>query len=216
MTTVCQANAAILPRLKDGGSTVRFEASGRTVVSAGPTLAQARTHVVAGGFSTPTVTMELATAKGEPAVEVHAAAQVASGNPPQADVRYHIDYSTDGGKTWRPMVKDWSVPRGGEEPKGFWSQSFCFGSAAIAEKDVSRVRVRFRNTGRKPYLRAEVHLVCRARGKDATRVTFDWADDKGPHRASHVFRAGDSGAWTIPTGRDVRTCWVEFEPVVRK
>jgi hypothetical protein len=216
MTTVCQANAAVLPRLKDGGSTVRFEASGRTVVSAGPTLAQARAHVVEGGFSTPNVTMELATAKGEPAVEVHAAAQVASGSPPQADVRYHIDYSTDGGKTWRPLVKDWSVPRGGEEPKGFWSQSFCFGSAAITEKDVSRVRVRFHNTGSKPYQRAEVHLVCRARGKDATRVTFDWADDQGPHRASHVFRAGDTGAWTIPTGRDVQTRWVEFDPVVRK
>jgi len=37
VTTVCQANAAILPRLKDGGSSVRFEASGRTVASAGPT-----------------------------------------------------------------------------------------------------------------------------------------------------------------------------------
>ena len=36
MTTVCQANAAVMPRLKDGGSAVHFEASGRAVMSAGP------------------------------------------------------------------------------------------------------------------------------------------------------------------------------------
>jgi hypothetical protein len=29
MITVCQANAAVLPRLKDDGSTVRLEASGK-------------------------------------------------------------------------------------------------------------------------------------------------------------------------------------------
>ena len=42
---------------------------------------------------------------------------------------------------------------------------------------------------------------------------FDWADDAGPHRESHVFGAG--GDWTVPTGRNVQTRWVEFEPVAR-
>src|SRR5262249_54607526 len=108
MITVCQANAAILPRLKDGSSTVRFEASGRGVVMAGPTLEQARSQVVAGNFSTPQVTLELATPRRERVVAVHAAAHLASGNPPQSTVRYQIDYSTDGGKTWQPVVKDWT------------------------------------------------------------------------------------------------------------
>ncbi len=216
MITVCQANAAILPRLKDDGTTVRFEASGRSVVSAGPTLAQAQPHVVEGGFSTPRVTMELATPRGEPVVEVHAAGHVASGNPPAADVLYHIDYSTDTGKTWRPLVKGWTIPRQGEEPKAFWSQSFCYGSVKIGEPDVTKVRVRFRNTGGKPYLRGEVHLVYATRGKDATKVTFDWTDARGPHRQAHVCSAGAGGAWKLPTGRDVRTRWVELEPVAGK
>jgi hypothetical protein len=213
MVTACQANAAVLPRLKDGGSTVHFESSGRAVVSAGPTVEQAKTHVVAGGFGTREVTLELATPRREPVVAVHAAAHVASGNPPGPDVRYQIDYSTDGGTTWRPLVKDWTIPRRGEEPRDFWSQSFCYGSADVAEKDASTVRVRFRNSGGKSNLRAEAHLVYRTGGGDATRVTFDWTDDAGAHREAHVLDAARPGDWAIKTGSNVQTRWVEFEPV---
>jgi hypothetical protein len=212
-TTVCQANPTVMPHLKAGGSAVHFESSGRGVVSAGPTVEQARTHVVAGGFGTPEVTLELATPHGESVAEVHAAAQMASGNPPRPDVRYHIDFSTDGGRTWRPVVKDGTVPRRGEEPAEFWSNNFCYGSAEVDAKDVSSVRVRFRNSGGKPCRRAEVHLVYRAKGDDATKVTFDWTDAAGPHRASHVFGAGRSGDWAVSTGLDVQTRWVEFESV---
>jgi hypothetical protein len=213
MVTVCQANAAVLPRLRDGGSKVQFEGSGRAVVSAGPAIDQARAHVVAGGLPAPEVTMELGTPRREPITAVHAAAHLASGNPPRPDVRYQIDFSTDSGKTWRPLVKDWSVPRRGQEPGDFWSQSFCYGSTAIAEKGISSVRVRFRNTAGKPCLRAEVHCVYQVKGKDSTRVTFDWTDDAGAHRESHVFDAGEPGGWQVPTGRNVQTRWVEFEPV---
>lgn len=216
MVTACQANAAVLPRLKDGGSKVRFEASGRAVVSAGPTVEQAKTHVVAGGFGTPEVTLELTTPRREPVVAVHAAAQMASGNPPSPDTRYHIDYSTDGGKTWKPLVKDWTIPRRGEEPDQFWSQSFCYGSTDVAEKDVSSVRVRFRNSGGIDCLRAEVHLVYQTGGNDATKVTFDWTEDTGSRQESHIFEAGKPGEWEVQTGRNVQTRWVEFEPAAGK
>jgi hypothetical protein len=214
MVTVCQANAAVLPRLKDGGSKVSFEASGKAVVSAGPTLEQARTQVVAGGFETPDVTLELATPRREPAVAVYAVAQMASGNPPRADVRYQIDYSTDGGKTWQPLVKDWVIPRRGEEPADCWSRSFCHGSADLAGKDIASVRVRFCNSGGQACVRAEVHLVYQTKGKDPTKVTFDWTEDAGPRRESHTFDAGKPAEWEIKTGRNVQTRWVEFEPVV--
>jgi hypothetical protein len=213
MRTVCQANSTVIPHLKDGGDAVHFEASGRAVVSAGPTIEQARTHVVAGGVGTPEVTLELATPRGEPAVAVYAAAQVASGNPPRADVKYQIDYSTDGGRTWAPVVADWTIPRRGDEPPDFWAHSFCYGTADLASPSASPVRVRFRNTGGKPCERAEVHLVYRTKGGDATKVTFDWTDDAGTHREAHLFDASRTGDWTIPTRRSVQTHWVEFEPV---
>src|SRR5207237_7948662 len=114
--TVCTSNAAILRHLKAGGSAVHFEAAGKAVVSAGPTIEQARTHVTSGGFGTPEVTLALATPRGEQAVAIHGAGQFASGSPPDAGIRYHIDCSTDGAKTWQPVDKGWQIRRRGQEP----------------------------------------------------------------------------------------------------
>lgn len=213
ITTVCQANAATMPRLKDNGSTVRFEASGKAVLSAGPNLAQAQQHVVEGKFGSPRVALELSAPRGATAVGVHAAAHVASGTPPRSEVKYAIDYSLDGGRSWLPLVEDWTVNRRGEEPQDFWSQSFCWGAKELS--GAKTVRVRFRNDGGRSYLRAEAHLIYRVPNVDATRVTFAWTDDRGRHQASHEFTPGADAPWQIPTGRSVRTHWVEFMPVGR-
>jgi hypothetical protein len=213
ITTICQANPATMPRLKDGGSTVRFAASGRALVSAGPNLPQARAHLVEGNFGTPKVTLELVAPRGERTVTVHAAAHVLSSNPPDPRVRYRIDVSIDGGKTWLPMVKDWSVTRSGDEPGDFWSQSFCWGSMELPAPIAAPVRVRFGNDGGKAYARCEAHLIYRTAGDDRTKVTFAWFDDRGERQASHTFpgEAGKELEWTVPTSRGVRTRWVEFE-----
>ena len=48
---------------------------------------------------------------------------------------------------------------------------------------------------------------------DATRVTFAWADSTGDHTAEHTFiGALGEKSWTVPTGKNVRTKWVEFAP----
>jgi hypothetical protein len=213
ITTVCQANAAVLPRLNDGGSKVRFEASGRALVSAGPNLPQAQAHVVEGAFGSPRVTLELTAPRGEPVLAVYAAAHVMSSNPPDPAVKYQIEASTDGGKTWQPVVRDWTVTRQGEEPKDFWSQSLCWGALELPRPAAGPVRVRFRNDGGKNYARAEMHLAYRAKGGDGTRVTFAWSDDGGDHKAEHTFAAGARGeaaSWAVPTGKGVRTHWVEL------
>jgi len=213
MTTICQANGAILPRLKDNGSKVIFTASNRAVVSAGPNREQASAHIVAGGFDTPTVTLEIGASRHETAVSLHAAAHVASGNPPRADTKYQIDYSTDNGRTWKAVMKDWSIARRGNEPGDFWSQSFCYGAVDIPEPAPNSVRVRFRNDGGKRYLRAEAHLVYRTASADGTRVTFDWTDGTTLHRASHIFNSSQDAPWQLETGKGVQTRWVEFEPL---
>ena len=202
-------------RLKDGGSEVSFAASGRALVSAGPNLPQANTHVVAGKFDSPAATLELRTPRGEPAVEVFAAAHVRSSSPPDPKVKYQIEYSTDGGKTLQSMLKDWTVNRQGDEPDDFWSQSFCWANTAFPKEGaISTVRVRFRNDGGKAYARAEVHVTYRTPKADGTGVTFAWTDDAGDHSASHTFPGkADERPWTIPTGKNVRTKWVEMKPV---
>lgn len=213
MVTVCQCNVAVIPRLKDGGTRITFLAGGRGVVSAGPTLEQARTRLVEGAFGSPRVTLEIATPRKESLTAVYASAHAASGSPPDPGVKFRIEASTDGGRTWKPVVQDWFIPRRGDEPKDFWSQSLCYGSAEVGGGDVSSVRVRFSNSGNRPYLRGEVHGVYRAAGRDATKVTFDWTDDSGPHRETRSFPASDREAsWDLKTGKNVRTRWVEYEP----
>lgn len=214
MATVCQANAAILPRLKDNGSRVEFETTGRGIVSAGPNLKQAAPRVVAGKFDSPTVTLQLATPRGEPTTAVYAAAHVRSSNPPSPDVAYHIEMSLDQGRTWRPVVEDWRITRRGDEPPDFWSQSFCYGSAALDDA-AGPVQVRFRNDAGKQYARAELHLVYRLRRTDGTRVSFCWSDNGGQHTEARTFDGPETGPWQIATGANVRTKWVEYAPVAR-
>jgi hypothetical protein len=215
ITTVCQANASILPRLKDGGTKVRFQASQQALVSAGPNVDQAQAHVIDGKFGSPKVALELKTPRGETAVTLYAAAHIQSSNPPDAKVKYQIEASLDGGKNWQPVVKDWQIERRGDEPNDFWSQSFCYGSLKISD-GVSSVHVRFRNDGGKNYARCEAHLVYRTATTDGTKVTFSWKDDGGAQQAAHVFTASDKepAKWTVPTGKDVQTRWVEMTPAV--
>jgi hypothetical protein len=218
VTTVCQVSSSVLPRLRDGGTRVSFAASGTAIVSAGPNLRQAEPHIVSGAFDTPRVTLDLKTPRGEPTVGVYAAAHVLSGNPPDPNVKYQIDLSTDTGHTWKAIVRDWSITRRGDEPADFWSQCLCWGSVDIQRPSVGSVQVRFRNDGGKNYARAEAHLVYQTTSPDSTKVTFAWTDDGGPHEASHVFApstasADDKPAWDIPTATNVRTRWIEFEPV---
>ena len=210
--TVCEVSVSIIPRLKDGGTKVTFESSGKGLISAGPTLPQGQAHIVDGAFGTRAVTMELATPRKEPVQTIVAAAQVASSCPPSPEVKYQIEYSTDGGKAWKPLMKDWTVARRGDEPGDFWSMSLNYGSVDVADAPTAPVRLRFKNDGGKNYLRAEVHLLYKASGQDGTKVTFDWKDDAGDHKESHVFGAGKPAPWELKTGKNVVTRWVEYEP----
>jgi hypothetical protein len=210
IVTVCQASGAVMPRLKDGGSRVRFEASDRAVVSAGSAWEEVKTHVVEGQLGGPSVVLSLGTPRGETPAEVYAAAMVESWNPPRPNVRHAIEVSTDEGKTWKPVVKDWMIVRRPPEPKAFSALSCVWGRADVPS---APVRVRFSNDRGMVYPRAEAHLVYRTAGRDATRVTFAWSDDRGARRESRVFGRPGGEAWTVDTGKGVETRWVEFEPV---
>ena len=210
--TVCQSNPSILPRLKENGACVTFAASGHALVSAGPNISQAQSHVVDGAFESPQVCLELRSPRAEDALHLYAAAHVASSNPPDPQVEYRIEFSTDDGKSWRSVIEDWRIVRQGVEPPDFWSQSFCYGDVPLLDGITGPVRVRFRNDGGKRYLRAEAHLAYRALNQDRCRVTFVWSDDQGTHRtAQQTLSASPAEPWSIATGEEVVMHWVEFE-----
>jgi hypothetical protein len=212
--TVCQANASTMPRLKDGGTAITFESSGKGLISAGPTLPQGQAHIVEGAFGTRAVTLELATPRKEAIATIYAAAQVGSSCPPSPDVKYQVEYSLDAGKSWKPLVKDWQITRRGDEPPDFFSMSLCYGSVDLPTTGAASTsaRVRFRNDGGKNYLRAELHLAYRDDTQDSTKVTFSWKDDGGAHQESHVFGRGTPPPWQLKTGKSVVTDWVDFQP----
>jgi hypothetical protein len=205
--TVCQANTAVLPRLKDAGTKVTFAASHQAIASVGRTKPHAAQHVAAGSFDSPSVTLKVTSPRSEPLTTLFAAAHVASGNPPDSNIKFQIEASLDGGTNWKPFVTDWNITRRGEEPKDFWSQSFCYGSTPL-DGVATNVLVRFTNSGHRNYLRAEAHAVYRTPTQDTTRVTFQWKDDSGEHTESREFSS--AGDWQLKTGKSVQTRWVEF------
>lgn len=214
IVTVCQANPALFPRLKDNGSVVTYAASGQAMVSAGPNRSQAAPHIVDGAFDTPRVTLELAAPRGGTVTRLFAAAHVASSNPPDPAIRYQIEYSLDRGRNWLALVKDGRIIRRGQEPAEFWSQSLWSGAVAIPDGPSGPVRVRFRNDGGKRYLRAEAHLAYAVPGSDACRVTFAWSENQDAQRtAEHTFTPSDPSPWKINTERNVTMRWVEFAAV---
>jgi hypothetical protein len=217
-TTVCQCNVAVLPRLKDQGTEITYAASNQALVSAGPTVAQAKPHVVDGDFGQNKIALKLKTPRDEPVSQIFAATHVASSNPPDGKVKYQIEYSLDEGKSWQALVRDWTIPRRGEEPADFWSQSLCWGSKELKGEKSSQVRVRFRNDGGKQNLRSEMHLAYRVQSQDAMRVTYAWSDAVADDQsASNVFAPSDKPqTWRIPTAKGVVTRWVEMEPVEKE
>ena len=160
------------------------------------------------------MTLELATPHGEPVRTVYAAAHVLSSSPPDPKVQYQIDYSTDGGKTWKPVVKDWTINRQGDEPKDFWSQSLCWGSIDLpAGEPRRRCGCGSATTAASGTPGPKCTSPTRRPGRTATKVTFAWTDDRGPHQESHTAAGQSRRTWTVPTGKNVVTRWVEFEPV---
>ena len=128
--TVCQANASIMPRLKDGGTT--RDASPRP---AGPWSRPARTCGQAAGarrrgrvrhaegrrWSWP----PRAASRWWPSTPPPTSTR---GNPPDPDVRYQIEIlDRRRGRPGGRWSKDWTIPRRGDEPNDFWSQSLCWG-----------------------------------------------------------------------------------------
>jgi hypothetical protein len=211
--TVCQTNVATIPRLHDGTNRIHFYSGGRALVSAGPNRDQAEAHVVAGAMDSPSVTLELKPPRGEKAVRLYAASWQASGSPPSPDVKYAIDYSLDGGRTWKEAVKDWKIVRREPEPHDFWSQSFCWGDVGL-DKTTKPVRVRFTNSGGKPYRKVEAHLVYEVQNPTAATVTFAWSEAGGATKTASRDYAGLSNVedmtWRLDAGRDVKTLWVEY------
>lgn len=213
--TVCQMNPAVIPRLHDGENQITFQATGQALVSAGPNRDQAQAHVVEGDIDSKSVTLKLEPPRSEKAVGLHAASHNRSGSPPDPEISFRIEVSTDDGRTWKPVVEDWKIERRGSEPGDFWSQSFTYGSTEF-EPVAGPVGVRFSNDGGKKYRRVEAHLVYEVADPKPVTVKFAWTEGglKAPRIEERTISAAagkENSDWKIRAGSGVETLWVEME-----
>ncbi|HTL53294.1 MAG TPA: hypothetical protein VL860_12015 [Planctomycetota bacterium] len=213
IVTVCECNSAIIPRLHDGDNKITFEASGQGLLNAGPNIDQAEPHVVDGAMGSNKVTLKLSTPRKEKIAAIYGQSWQSSGCPPKPDVKYQIEYSADDGKTWAPVVKDFTVICRDPEPGDWWSQSLCWGNTAVKEQ-VDTVQVRFSNSGGKQYRKVEAYLAYKVAKQGPCDVTFCWSENKAaPKTATHTFAATPGQAdkaWSVKTGSAVKTLWVEY------
>jgi hypothetical protein len=200
-----------VPHVHPGQNEVTYASSRTALVSGGPTLPQARAHKIAGDFDSPKLTLELAAPRKLPATTVYAAAHMRSSSPPDPSVSYFIEYSSDGGKSWQPIVSDWRITRRGDEPKDFWSQSFVWGEAKLPKPVAGPVQVRFRNTGGKRIARAEMHLAYEVPTDDACEITFAMAKQKEIRLTAKP--GGDK--LTFDAGSNPELKWVELRPALK-
>lgn len=205
ITTVCQGNPAVFPQLHDGENRIGYESSGLAIAGTGPKKAGAQAHVVDGAMGTKSVTVEVKSPRGLPVRRIYAAGWIASGNPPNPQAASAVDVSTDGGKTWKPLVKDWRTERRAPEPTDFWSQSFVWGDGDVAAP--GPVRVRFTNTGGKAFRKVEAYAAYDVGPAAAGEVEFAWTDASGASRTQRQPIAAGAGKveWTIPAGAGVKT-----------
>jgi len=213
ITTVCQCGQTIVPHVKAGENHVTYEAGGRAFIAAGPNTDQAKAHLVAGAMNSPMVTLSVAAPRKAKAVRVYGAARIACGSPPKPS-KYNIDYSLDGGKTFKPVVKDWEVIRHKPEPTDWWSQTFVWGDAAVPNV-AGPVQLRFTNTGRRKFMRAQAELAYTVPNTSPLKVTYAWKEGRAVKTATHTYPPTAPGkadtSWTFTAGAKPRTFYVEYE-----
>jgi hypothetical protein len=201
LRTVVQVGRGVVPRLKDGGTKITFQASAQSVIHGGPSQYQAdvlrRKDLETEGYRV----MEIKT----PAPICQASAMMRASGPDRGP--WSVAYSLDEGKTWMPARKDVTLTRddsqwGGGHHAYMWAQ--------IQASDPRSRGVLFR-VGKGNISHAEIYATYQKRNTSPVEVTFAWTEGDQLKQDTHAIKAGKSGDnWTVPTGQNVKTKWVRI------
>jgi hypothetical protein len=202
MRTVVQVGRGVFPRLRDGGTTITYQALGQAVIHGGPSqyLAEPmrRKDLEKEGFRVYQVK-----APGP----IRRAAGVARANGPGFGP-WSVEFSLDGGKTWKAGLKDLTVSPE-ESDWGGGHHAYAWAQMAFPDNWKARdVLIRF---GQGNVVHCQVFATYEVKNTSPMTVTYGWIEDGQPKTDTHRIKAGRaSDTWTVPTGQTVQGQWVRF------
>jgi hypothetical protein len=190
--------------LKDGGTEVTFEASGRAAIHGGPSIA------LAERFRHPQ-----AERAGERVYRIPAPGPIRSvagvarfegeGPPPWGP--WSVEFSLDGGKSWRAGVEGLTLTPA-ESQWGGGKFAYVWAQEDLPSNLSNEVWIRF---GNGTIQAAEVYATYEDANDTALDIAFGWTEGEASRSHRHSIGKGVAAdSWIIPTGEGVHTRWVEF------
>ncbi len=142
-------------------------------------------------------------------VEVRAAARYRVRVPQPKGCDFHLDLSTDGGKTWQRMAKAHNAP------DNEYSSGWVYGKADVSAAKVKSALVRVNlyaggyQTGLIDFEAFGLHETYTP---SSAKVTYGWKEGGKDKTHTQSIPAGASSTnWTVPTGGNVRDSFVRIE-----
>jgi hypothetical protein len=232
-TTVTQVAQTIYPRLKPDGCTVVYRSAARAAVPVLPNFGEA--EAVAGRYEEKSLRSANVVYSGRSAksrfaysvqgnkpgtvvfrvdapadlLQVNAAARYNVRVPPPEGCDFHLDISTDGGKTWKPLGKA-DVPKDNE-----FSSGWMYGSADVtaAKSKSALVRANVYQGGYQVGLMgAELYGVYQTPPPQPLKLTYAWKESGTVKTHVEDIAAGKTEAkFKVPTGKTITDEYVRLE-----
>ncbi|MBY0527507.1 MAG: hypothetical protein K2R98_29190 [Gemmataceae bacterium] len=232
-TTVTQVAQTIYPRLRPEGSTVIYRSATRGVVPVLPNFSQPenviaryeekgqRSANVAYAGRGPKSRFAYNVQGNKPGsvvfrvdtpaelLRVTAAARYNIRVPPPDNCDFHLDVSTDGGKTWKLMSKA-DVPKDNE-----YSSGYVYGAADVSAAKVNSALVRvtvYQGGYQVGLMTAELYGVYQTPKPQPMKLTYAWKESG--QLKTHVENIADGARehkFQVPTGKTIVDEFVRME-----
>jgi hypothetical protein len=233
LVTTAQLCETIYPRLKPGGTTVTYRSKPRAATAVLPLLAsEAATAEYCEAVELRSANLEFVGRSAEqrtayrvrgpqpaqvvfripartPLVGLSAAARFAVRSPSPPGAEYGLDFSTDGGQTWRPLGKV-TPPEDNE-----FSSGWVYGNTDFAtpSKETVLVRVTLDGGGYGTgLLTAELYGLRQTASPSEVKVTYGWREGEQQQQHTFVVPAGrPEHREQIRTGASITDDFVKLE-----
>ncbi|MEK6234182.1 MAG: hypothetical protein N2C14_05695 [Planctomycetales bacterium] len=142
-------------------------------------------------------------------LKVNAAVRFSVRVPPPANCDFHLDVSTDAGKTWRTFAKA-DVPADNE-----YSSGWVHGSADVSAAGVKEALVRahlYAGGYQTGLIDAQFYGVHQTAAAGSVKLTYAWREDGQLKTHAETIPPGaGERRFTVPTGKDVEDEFIRLE-----